>query len=120
MTDVTSDNCYPLILAIDDALYAIGGKWKIKIVTALMDGGKRFNQLRRVLKGISAKVLSHELKELEANGFIGRITEGSLPASTVYELKSYSHTLYDVVLSLGKWGKMHREHTRQQIKDLKS
>lgn len=97
-----TSQCTPTFVAVDDALYAIGGKWRLKIITVLYDGNKRFNELQRLLKGISSKVLSHELKELELNGFI-RKTDTS-----EYEATPYGFTLHEVVISLAKWGKMHR------------
>lgn len=106
--------CVSLISAMDDALYAIGGKWKLRIITALLDGNKRFNELQRMVKGISARVLSHELKELELNGFVKRIIDETMPVAVTYQLTEYSFTLEEIVIALGKWGKMHRETVRQR------
>jgi DNA-binding HxlR family transcriptional regulator len=106
--------CVSLLSAMDDALYAIGGKWKLRVITALLDGDKRFNELQRMIKGISARVLSHELKELELNGFIERIVDEATPVAVTYRLTEYSYTLERVVVALSKWGKMHRETVRQK------
>src|SRR5690242_9753294 len=65
-----SDDCHKLLSSVSDALYAIGGKWKLMIIIAMARGNNRFTALQRMVKGISAKVLSSELKELEMNGFI--------------------------------------------------
>ena len=64
--------CKATLNAIADALYVIGGKWKLRIIVALREGNRRFNELHRVIDGISAKVLSAELKDLELNGFVSR------------------------------------------------
>ena len=64
--------CKATLNAVADALYVIGGKWKLRIIVALKDGNKRFNEMQRLIEGISAKVLSSELKDLELNGFIRR------------------------------------------------
>ncbi|MGY0034628.1 winged helix-turn-helix transcriptional regulator [Pedobacter sp. NJ-S-72] len=81
---------------------------------ACQGGNKRFNELKRIIPGISARVLSNELKELEMNGFVKRIvyTEAS-PILVEYELTDYSSSLKDVVKSLSEWGIMHRERIRQ-------
>src|SRR3954463_7458960 len=85
--------CSASLRAVADALYAIGGKWKLRIIIALSEGNKRFNELQRRVEGISAKVLSNELKELEMNGFIKRTIYTSTPVVVEYELTEYSNTL---------------------------
>ncbi|WP_134091089.1 helix-turn-helix domain-containing protein [Olivibacter sp. XZL3] len=110
----TTSECTTYSSAMDDALYAIGGKWKLRVITALLDGARRFNELQRSIKGISATVLSHELKELELNGFIKRIVYDTTPVQIEYQLTEYSHTLKDVVVALSKWGVMHRETIRKR------
>jgi DNA-binding HxlR family transcriptional regulator len=101
--------CTASLGAVADALYAIGGKWKLRIIIALSEGNKRFNELQRRVEGISAKVLSNELKDLEMNGFIKRTIYTSTPVVVEYELTGYSNTLQDVMRSLSEWGAMHRE-----------
>ena len=54
-------DCQNQLNAIGDALYAIGGKWKLHIIIALMHGKSRFNELQRTIKGISSKMLASEL-----------------------------------------------------------
>lgn len=108
--------CKGRLSAIADALYAIGGKWKLRIIVALMDGNKRFNELQRIVEGISAKVLSAELKELEMNGFVKRNVFTGTPVIVEYELSEYSETLQEVLDSLSKWGNMHRENVKKSMK----
>lgn len=94
---------------VDDALYVIGGKWKLRIIVALADGRRRFNELQRMIHGISPRVLSNELKDLELNGFVKRTVDNTTaPASVMYERTDYADTLRDVISSLAKWGAMHR------------
>ncbi|QEH40913.1 helix-turn-helix domain-containing protein [Chitinophaga sp. XS-30] len=102
--------------AVQDALYVLNGKWKLPIIVALSSGNKRFNELQKTVKGIAAKVLSHELKELELNGFLIRKVHNGTPVMVEYELTDYSNTLGDVVRSLRDWGVMHREKIRSQLK----
>jgi DNA-binding HxlR family transcriptional regulator len=80
----------------------------------LSDGGKRFNELQRTVEGISARVLSNELKELEMNGFIKRNIYDSTPVAVEYERTPYSATLKEVVKALSNWGAMHRENIKQR------
>ena len=108
--------CTARLGAVADALYAIGGKWKIRIIIALSEGNKRFNELQRRVEGISAKVLSNELKELEMNGFIKRTIYTGTPVVVEYELTEYSDTLQDVMKSLAEWGAMHRETIRKSMR----
>ncbi len=115
----TPEQCKANLMYIGDALYAIGGKWKLRIIVALMSGNKRFNELQRLIGGISAKVLSAELKELETNGFIRRQVFTGTPVTVDYELTEYAGTLTDVLDSLGRWGAMHRENVKQSIKEQK-
>ena len=101
--------CTRSLTAVGDALYAIGGKWKLRIIIALSGGNRRFNELQRIVEGISAKVLSNELKELEMNGFIKRNVDTGFPIVVEYELTEYSHTLQKVLEALSEWGEMHRK-----------
>ncbi len=110
--EMTEKECTRSLAAVGDALYAIGGKWKLRIIIALRDGAKRFNELQRTIAGISAKVLSNELKELEMNGFVKRHVFTQTPVVVEYELTEYSNTLNDVLHALREWGMMHREKIR--------
>lgn len=110
---VTDQSCASLLLAVGDALYVIGGKWKLRVIIALTGRKKRFNELQRTIPGISAKVLSNELKELEMNGFVKRVIHtATMPVIVEYELTDYAMTLKDVVNSLKNWGTMHRNNSR--------
>lgn len=102
--------------AVQDALYVLNGKWKLPIIVALSSGNKRFNELQKTVKGIAAKVLSHELKEMELNGLVTRRVYSTTPVVIEYELTDYSNTLGHVVDALREWGTMHREKIRRQLK----
>ena len=111
----SATKCKATLNAIADALYVIGGKWKLRIIVALKEGNKRFNELHRVVEGISAKVLSTELKDLELNGFINRKVFTGTPVIVEYELSPYAETLNEVLHSLSDWGAMHREKVRKSM-----
>jgi DNA-binding HxlR family transcriptional regulator len=108
--------CKATLSSVADALYAIGGKWKLRIIVALTDGNKRFNELVRLVDGISAKVLSAELKQLELNGFVHRNVFTTTPVVVEYELSDYAETLNSVLQSLSEWGAMHREQVKKSMK----
>ncbi|UPT69296.1 MAG: helix-turn-helix transcriptional regulator [Flavobacterium sp. JAD_PAG50586_2] len=106
--------CNRKLTAVGDALYVIGGKWKLRIIIAIKEGNIRFNELQRTIEGISAKVLSNELKDLELNGLIKRTVHNQTPVVVTYEPTEYSHTLKDVLQALSEWGEMHREKLRKE------
>ncbi len=95
--------------ALADALYAIGGKWKLRIIISLIGTTSRFNDLQRTVTGISSKVLAAELRELELNGFVKRTIKDGFPVIVEYELTEYSITLQPVLDSLVDWGAKHRQ-----------
>ena len=108
--------CKATLNAVADALYVIGGKWKLRIIVGLKEGNQRFNELQRLVDGISAKVLSTELKELELNGFVKRNVFASTPVIVEYELSDYAETLNGVLHELSEWGAMHRETVKKSMK----
>jgi len=113
---LSKKECSTRLAALEDTLYVIGGKWKLKVIIALQDGGsKRFNDLQRTVAGISARVLSNELKELEMNGFVKRNVYTQTPVVVEYELTDYTNTLDTILESLIEWGLKHRA----KIKKLK-
>jgi DNA-binding HxlR family transcriptional regulator len=112
---LASPECVNALGAVGDALYVIGGKWKLRILIALSEGTKRFNELQRLVTGISARVLSNELKDLELNGFVTRtVHDKTIPTTVLYERTDYADTLKDVLNSLHAWGAMHRKKIRGQ------
>jgi DNA-binding HxlR family transcriptional regulator len=73
-----------------------------------------------VIEGISAKMLSAELKDLELNGFVKRTVFTGTPVVVEYELTDYSDTLGDVLQALSRWGAMHRENVKRSMKKKKA
>lgn len=108
-----TDDCTKLISAVSDALYAIGGKWKLMIIIAIARGNNRFTEIQKRVTGISARVLSSELKELELLGFVEKKVSIGYPVLIEYQLLPYSQTLEEVVSALTKWGLQHREKIKR-------
>ncbi len=95
--------------AIRDAMETLNGSWKLPILLALKGGTKRFRQIAREVEGISDKMLSKELKDLEANLLVKRTVYDTFPPTVEYEITQHADTLQDVMLPLAKWGKLHRK-----------
>lgn len=106
----TEVQCNKHLSATEDALYVIGGKWTLRIMIALLSGHNRFNELQRTIKGISARVLSGELKDLEINGLIKRVVlADQKPVVVEYVPTEYSKSLREIIGSLAEWGAKHRK-----------
>jgi len=110
--NLSTTACQQKLNAVGDAVYVIGGKWKLRIIIAIREGHNRFNELQRTINGISAKVLSSELKDLEMNGLIIRNVQTGTPVIVEYQLTPYSETLNEVMHALSTWGEIHREKIR--------
>lgn len=117
---LNAEECMSALAAVQDALYVLNGKWKLPIIIALREGNKRFGELQKAIKGISAKVLSHELKHLEINDFIERKVYDTMPVTVEYELTPYSDTLGHVIEALREWGEAHRYKIRNGVKEKKA
>lgn len=108
--------CAKKLAAVEDALYVLGGKWKLRIVIALISGYTRFNELQRTVTGISARVLSSELKSLEINGLVKRVVHTEhFPIITEYIPTDYAETLKNLVSVLGDWGRRHKERISTSV-----
>lgn len=103
------ETCRHAVKAVRDALYVLSGKWKLPLIMALRTGPLRFNDLQRITGGITPRILSKELKELELNGFIERKVVSTSPVTVVYERLPYSDTLKKVLQELQVWGHQHRQ-----------
>src|SRR6218665_3416794 len=102
--------CSKHLSATEDALYVVGGKWTLRIMIALLSGHTRFNDIQRTLKGISARVLSGELKDLEINGLIKRVVlADQIPVVIEYIPTEYSRSLKDIISSLASSGEKHKK-----------
>jgi len=113
-TEITKHECKSILNSVGDAIYVIGGKWKLRIIIALREGFCRFNDIQRTVGGISAKVLSNELKDLELNGFVKRIVQDTTPVIVEYKITEYADTLDEVLLTLSSWGAMHKDKIRKE------
>jgi DNA-binding HxlR family transcriptional regulator len=99
------------------ALAAIGGKWKLIIVYWLAESPKHFAALRKVMPGISQKVLTQQLRELVSDGIAHRRPTGAIPAPVEYSLTDYGRSVLPLVEDVRLWGKAHMERLTSQADD---
>lgn len=104
----SKEECVEYIRPVRDVLDIINGKWKLPILIALSFGNKRFKELERDVEGITPKMLSKELRDLEQNQLVNRTVYDSIPVTVEYSLTEYGKTLDDVIIALRDWGKKHR------------
>jgi DNA-binding HxlR family transcriptional regulator len=98
-------DCYIHVTA---TIQAIGGRWKMLILWHLEEGPRRYNELRRLIPGVSQKMLSQQLKELEQDGLIGRKVYPEMPPRVEYIMTDYGKTLRPIFDSMYDWGVIHR------------
>ncbi len=101
--------CKTNMLAVQDTMDVLKGRWKIHIIAALCYDRLRFSDLQKEISGISAKMLSSELKDLEINQLVTRTVLDTQPISVIYELTDYGYTLKKVIENLADWGISHRK-----------
>lgn len=108
--------CASSLKYVMDALYVLGGKWKLPLILCIVQSSKRFNEIQHEVNGISPKVLAQELKDLELNDFIRRNVYATTPVTIIYEATAYSHSLKNVLKELSAWGENHREKIRKSMR----
>jgi DNA-binding HxlR family transcriptional regulator len=89
---------------VEEAMRVLRGRWRIVLVYYLLQGRKRFSDLRRDVPGISQRMLTLELRELEAAGLVSRTVHAEVPVRVEYELTGEGRRLREVVDVLSKWG----------------
>jgi DNA-binding HxlR family transcriptional regulator len=102
------------VTAIKDALNVVSGKWKLAIVCTLLRGPRRFNEIERLLAGLTPRMLARELRELEVNGVVQRVVVGpGAGAARSYQLTPSGQALEAVIVGMAQWGVEHRVLTAQ-------
>ncbi len=104
-------SCSEELFAIRDSLEILGGKWKLLILIYLknrQDKLVHFKMIERGIQGISAKMLSKELKELEINELVSRTVQNTRPITVTYALTDYGKSVIPVIEALVQWGFDHR------------
>ena len=90
--------------SVEATLSVIGGLWKAVILFHLLDGKKRFGELSRLVPGATQRMLTLQLRELEADGVILRTVFPEVPPRVEYELTEFGRSLEPVLLTMRDWG----------------
>lgn len=105
----TQESCTKALVPVRDALDILNGKWKLPILIALQFGNKRFSELAKQVHGITDKMLSKELRELEMNELVKRTVYDTVPVVVEYSMTPYGETLEKLIDELQVWGTNHRK-----------
>ena len=95
--------------AVSSVLARVGDKWSVLIIVLLGDGTKRFNEIKRMVGGISQRMLTLTLRGLERDGLVTRTIFPTIPPRVDYELTDLGRTLLEPVLAISQWAERHRE-----------
>ncbi|SHN10317.1 helix-turn-helix domain-containing protein [Chitinophaga sp. CF418] len=106
---LTREGCPKAMLSIKDALEALEGRWKLLILFSLYSGPKRFKQISKEVGGITDKMLSKELKNLEANLLVKREIHDTFPPAVEYSITGHGMSLEKLLDELHYWGLAHRK-----------
>ena len=107
--------------AVSGVLARVGDKWSVLIIVLLGDGQKRFNEVKRMVGGISQRMLTLTLRGLERDGLVTRTIFATIPPRVDYELTKLGHSLRAAVEPLGSWARCHVDaiHEAQERFDKK-
>lgn len=94
---------------VEFTLDVIGGKWKGILFYHMIDGKKRFNEFRRICPSITQRMLTLQLRELEADGIVHREVYQQVPPKVEYSLTEFGRTLEPIVLQMKEWGESNRD-----------
>jgi len=111
--DLLDDGACPLTR---DVLTRVGDKWSVLTILLLGNGKKRFNELKRLLGGISQRMLTHTLRGLERDGLVERTVFPTVPPSVEYELTPLGRSLLGAVTELANWASSNRDEVERARK----
>lgn len=110
--NIAPEKCQEAVLALKDSADIWGGKWKLFILLYLsirVNEKNYFKQMQKALFGISAKMLSKELKDLEMNKLVRRTVHNTRPVTVEYALTEYGRSFLPIAENLLNWGLLHRQ-----------
>ncbi|MDB5360445.1 MAG: hxlR-like helix-turn-helix family protein [Rhodospirillales bacterium] len=90
--------------AVEAAISLIDGKWKCVVLFHLLEGTVRFNEMRRRVPGVTQRMLTNQLRELEADGLIVRTVYAQVPPKVEYSLSPLGRSLESILVALKAWG----------------
>jgi DNA-binding HxlR family transcriptional regulator len=99
---------------VERTLAVIGGRWKVLILRELFPGVKRFGQLHRALNGITQKMLTQQLREMEEDGIIHREVYLQVPPKVEYSLTPLGESLKPIIHSMHEWAVRHLDEQNKK------
>ncbi|GGT19891.1 winged helix-turn-helix transcriptional regulator [Nonomuraea spiralis] len=113
-TDLTDkpDNCM-----VEVAMEILGGRWKLAIVYKLLQGTHRFGELRREMHGITPRMLTRQLRELEEDAIVERMVYREVPPRVEYSLTETGKSLEEIVYLLDVWGRRYLDRATNPRKE---
>ena len=106
----------PDLCRVEDALGILVGKWKpIILLILLNEGTKRFSDLKRSVPGITQKMLTNQLRELEEEDIITRKVFAQVPPKVEYSITEYGKTLEPILIAMHDWGTSHTLHKMNKL-----
>ena len=109
---ITEETCREAGMSMADLLGRVGGKWTIFVIIMLSEGPKRFSELKRDIEGISQKVLTSTLRDLEKDGFVTRKVTPSIPPRVDYALTDLGRDLQGPLMALSNWAVINRSRVQ--------
>lgn len=116
--NIREASCQEELTAMRDSIEILGGKWKLLIMRYLTNRtaeNNHFKKIQRGINGISAKMLSKELKDLELNLMVTRTIQDTRPVTIDYAVTEYGKSIIPVTDMLVQWGLNHREKIKEDI-----
>ncbi len=111
-----SKNKHIFSCPIGGALSVFAGRWKPEILWHLKNGPVRFNQLLRLIEGVSQKMLTQQLRELQRDGLVTRTQYEEIPPRVEYACTKLADSLVPIFDELEEWNKTHHHHVRKAQK----
>ena len=114
VTEMRTDlNEHSDCVVVREILDRVGDKWSVLIIVLLGDGPKRFNEIKRLVGGISQRMLTLTLRGLERDGLVTRTLFPTIPPRVDYELTPLGRSLWSAVEPLGSWARDHLKDIHQ-------
>ncbi|WP_214414022.1 winged helix-turn-helix transcriptional regulator [Sphaerisporangium fuscum] len=108
-SETTPDEC-----AVEIAMEVLGGRWKLAILKRLLTGTHRFGELKRAMPGITQRMLTRQLREMETDGLVVREVYREVPPKVEYSLTETGRSLERIADLLDDWGRWYRERHRPE------
>jgi DNA-binding HxlR family transcriptional regulator len=109
MSKINFDKRRKILCPVEYAVSLLSGKYKLRILYALIkESPKRFKVLEREITGISPTMLTSQLRELEADGLVGREIFATVPPTVEYRLTAFGQTTLPMINEIKEWGLLHK------------